>query len=149
MAGRRITLLLSLLFLVGCRTPSFPPIDLSAPGWQTRTGQAIWKPDRSKPEIVGDLLLSSDQKGNAYLEFSKAIPIVHARLTPEGWQIEFPPQNKQYAAPGKPPARVSWLQLLQVWTGAKNAKRWTVAERTESSITLSNAKTGEVIEAHF
>jgi hypothetical protein len=148
-SAKHKTLLVTLLFFLGCRTPTFPPVDLNAPGWQTRTGQAIWKPNRSKPEIVGDLILSLDQHGNAYLEFSKAFPIVHARLTVDAWQIEFPPQNKRYAAPGKPPARISWLQLLRISTGAGITKGWDVSERSENSITLSNANTGEVIEAHF
>jgi len=148
-AGKQTTLLLALLFVAGCQTPVFPPVDLSAPGWNTRTGQAIWTPDRSKPEIVGDLLLSSDQNGNAYLEFSKAFPIVHARLMPNAWQIEFPPQNKRYAAPGLPPARISWLQLLRAWTGGEVEKSWNISERTETTITFSNATTGETIEAHF
>jgi len=142
-------LLLSFLFFLGCRAPAFPPLDVSAPGWQTRTGQAIWKPDRSKPEIVGDLILSADQNGNAYLEFSKAFPIVHARLAPNAWQIEFPPQNKHYAAPGKPPARISWLQLVRLWTGGIIAQDWNVLDHSESAITLTNSKTGEMIEAHF
>jgi hypothetical protein len=149
MAGKRTPLLLSVLFLLACRTPTFPPVDLAAPGWQTLTGQAVWKPDRSKPEIVGDLILSSDQNGNAYLEFSKAFPIVHARLAPHAWEIEFPPQNKRYAAPGNPPAGISWLQFLRQWTGSEVAKGWSISEQSESAITLSNTKTGEVIEAHF
>ena len=148
MAGKRTPLLLALVFL-GCRTPTFPPVDLSSPGWKTRSGQAIWKPDRSKPEVVGDLIISSDQNGNAYLELSKAFPIVSARITPDGWQVEFPPQNKRYAAPGQPPARISWLQLLRAWTGADVAKGWSISDRSENAITLSNEKTGEVIEAHF
>ena len=149
MEGKRAPFLLLLLFLVACHTPPFPPVDLAAPGWQTRTGQAIWKPDRLKPEIVGDLILSTDQNGNAYLEFSKAFPIVHARLMPDAWQIEFPPQNKRYAAPGPPPARISWLQLLRIWTGAEIPKRWNASDRSENGITLRNTKTGELIEAHF
>jgi len=142
-------LLLGLILLVGCRTPHFAPVDLSAPGWKTRTGQAIWRPDRSKPEIVGDLVIASDQDGNAYLQFSKAFPIVSARLTPDAWQIEFSPQNKRYAAPGKPPSRISWLQLLRTWTGAEIPTNWAISERQSDSITLINDQTGEQIEARF
>lgn len=149
MGVKRTFLLLCSFFLFGCRTPSFPPVNLSTPSWQTRTGQAIWKPDRTKPEIVGDLVISSDQNGNAYLEFSKAFPIVHAWLSPEGWQIEYPPQHKHYAAPGKPPGRISWLQFLRAATGFQVAPGWKISARDESAITLSNLTTGELIEAHF
>jgi hypothetical protein len=147
--ANRTSLVLALLLFVGCRTPNFPPADLSAPGWKTRTGQAIWKPDRSKPEIVGDLVIAADQSGNAYLQFSKAFPIVSARITPDAWQIEFPAQNKQYAAPGKAPSRISWLQLLRIWTKAEISKNWEISKQAENAITLSNAQTGEWIEAHF
>src|SRR5580765_7813038 len=121
---------LVLVLLLGCRSgPPFAPLNLSAPGWHTRTGQAIWKPDRSKPEIVGDLLTASDDSGNAYLQFSKAFPIVSARLSNERWEIEFPPQNKHYSAPGSPPARIVWLQLLREITGNSVNNRWKL-ERT-------------------
>ena len=123
-------------------------MDLSAPGWRTRTGQAIWKPDRAKPEIVGDLLIASDQNGNAYLQFSKAFPIVSARLTRNRWEIEFPPQNKRYAAPGQPPARLVWLQLLRAIAGLDVNRHWNMA-RTENSLTLTNTRSGEALEAHF
>jgi hypothetical protein len=148
-AAKRTILPLALFVFLGCHTPTFSPVDLNDSGWKTRSGQAIWKPDRFKPEIVGDLILSSDQSGNAYLEFSKAFPIVHARLAPNAWQIEFPPQNKRYAAPGQPPSRISWLQLLRISTGGEIAKGWSVSNRSESGIALSNSKTGELIEAHF
>ncbi len=132
-----------------CRTPTFQQVDLSAPGWQNRTGQAIWKPDGSKPEIVGDILVASDAEGNAYLQFSKALPIVSARLTRRSWQIEFPPQNKRYAAPGNPPARIGWLQLLRALNGHEIPSPWEITERTPGSLTLLNGRTGERIEAHF
>ena len=140
---------LALALLLGCRTaPPFGPLNLSAPGWQARTGQAIWKPDRSKPEIVGDLLIASDPNGNAYLQFSKAFPIVSARLGGNRWEVEFPPQNKRYSAPGNPPARVGWLQLLRGITGGEVNHRWGF-ERTDNSLTLTNSRSGESIEAHF
>ena len=146
--GVKLYCLVFLVFL-GCHTaPRFGPLDLASPGWQTRSGQAIWKPDRSKPEIVGDLLVSSDENGNAYVQFSKAFPIVSARLSREGWQAEFPPQNKRYSAPGNPPSRIVWLQLLRAVTDAEVNGRWTV-ERTESSLTLTNTHSGESVEAHF
>jgi hypothetical protein len=140
---------LFLTVLLGCETgPPLPPLNLSAPGWHTRTGQAVWKPDRSKPEIVGDLLISWDDTGNAYLQFSKAFPIVSARLGSNRWEVEFPPQNKRYAAPGNPPARIVWLQLLRAMTGGEINRRWSL-DRTDNARTLSNKGSGESLEVHF
>jgi hypothetical protein len=137
------------LLLGACATPVFPPVDLASAGWRTRVGQAIWKPDRSKPEIVGDLLIATDQNGNAYLEFSKTFPIVSARLTTNAWQVEFPPQRRHYAAQGNPPARIGWLQLLRAADERSVGPPWEVSGKSEKSITLANATTGERIEAHF
>jgi hypothetical protein len=141
------SLLLAPVFF-GCQTAPFAPLNLSEPGWHTRTGQAIWKPDRAKPEIVGDLLVSWNDSGDAYLQFSKAFPIVSARLGGGRWEVEFPPQNKRYAARGKPPARVVWLQLLRVMTGAEINRRWDL-DRTDTAVTLTNQASGESLEAHF
>jgi len=133
----------------GCRTPSFGPVDLSSPGWVNRTGQAIWRPDRTKPEIVGDLVLAFDNYGNGYLQFSKAFPLVSARISSEGWEIEFPPQNRRYAGPGNPPKRIGWMQLLRAWQGSPVVSPWRIVTRTEGSIAIENGKSGELIEAQF
>ncbi len=132
-----------------CHTPPFPSVDLASPLWQARSGQAIWRPGRAQPEIVGDLLVATGQNGNAWLQFSKAFPIVTAQLNQEGWQVEFPPRNRHYAAPGHPPRRIGWLQWLRAWKGEGIPAPWQVIERTEGAMTLENARTGERLEAHF
>jgi hypothetical protein len=144
--------LLLLGLLSACQSAApFPPLNLSAPGWHTGTGQAIWKPDRSKPEIVGDLLVASDERGNAYLQFSKAFPIVTARLSRESrerWEVEFPPQNKHYSAPGKPPAGIVWLQLLSAMSGGDVNRHWEL-QRSSDSLSMTNRRSGESLEVHF
>lgn len=149
LAWKHFLVLVNLVLFCACQSgPRFAPLDLSASGWHTSNGQAIWKPDHAKPEIVGDLLVSHDQNGNAYLQFSKAFPIVSARLSRDGWQTEFPPQNKIYAAPGKPPARIVWLQFLREITGNEVNPRWQV-QRNESSTTFTNPSSGEFLELHL
>ena len=136
--------------LGACRAPRpFPRVDLSAPDWKTRSGQAIWRPDRDKPEIVGDLLVSVHPDAGAYLQFSKALPIVSARLHKEAWEIEFPPQNKKYAAPGRPPKRIVWFQLLRVTRGEPATDNWQVREPSPDEIVFENPKSGERLEVHF
>lgn len=140
---------LAAIVLSGCATPNFPQVDLASDAWRKRIGQAIWKPDAAKPEIVGDLLVATDQLGNAYLEFSKTLPLVSAHLTTNAWQVEFPPQHRRFAARGNPPARIGWLQFLRAADDRRVASPWQLTDKTAKSMTLANAKTGERIEVHF
>jgi hypothetical protein len=136
------------LFVAGCATTApIPPLDLNAPGWQVRQAQAIWKPGADKPEIVGDLVISTNQN-SAYLQFSKTLPIASARTEPEFWQVEFPPQNRRYSGRGAGPKQIVWLQLLHAVTGRQVAKPWSV-QRAEQTLLLENGTSGEHLEVHF
>ena len=114
-----------------------------------RNGQALWRPDRSKPEIVGDLLLASHPNGRAYLQFSKALPIVAARLEGASWEVEFPPEGKRYAAAARPPARIVWLQLLRQFRGEVPSSNWQVTQPSPEEITFEDSKRGERLEVQF
>lgn len=136
------------LFLVGCRTAA-PAAAPDSSMRDVRLGQAIWRPDRSRPEIAGDLLVSTNETGTALLSFSKTLPLVSARIGPEGWRVEFPPQNRKYSGRGRPPRQIVWLQLLRALTGEEVSSNWQINAATNSAVTLSNAKTGEHLEVHF
>src|SRR5204862_5812199 len=89
-----------------------PPVNLNEPGWKIRRGQAVWKPNKSAPEIAGELTFASNPDGRAVLEFTKTpFPIAVAQVTSNQWQIEFPAQQKRFSGRGRPPARIGWLQL--------------------------------------
>jgi hypothetical protein len=136
--------------LAGCATPApGPVVDLAAPGWEVRQGQALWKPDGEKPEIAGDFVLSTHPTGGIYLQFSKTVPIVSARLGGGRWEIEFPPENKRYSGRGNPPKRIVWLQLARAIEGAELPERWQVIHPSKDFLALENGENGERLEVHF
>lgn len=135
---------------MGCQsTAPLPPLDLSSPGWRVQQGQAVWKPGEGKPEIAGDLVLSRHPSGDAFVQFSKTLPIVSGRLSPNRWQIEFPPENKRYSGGGNPPRRIVWLQMLRALEGARISERWTVSRPSDKYIALEDFHSGERLEVHF
>jgi hypothetical protein len=125
------------------------PVDLSSPGWEVRQAQALWRPDSAKPEIAGDLLIAKKPDGSAFVQFSKTFPIAAARVGPNSWEIEFPPEHRRYAGRGSGPSRVVWLQLIRVLNGTEPAKGWAAERPSENQLTLSNEKSGERIEVYF
>jgi hypothetical protein len=135
--------------VIGCATVSFPPLDLGAPGWQTRQAQAIWQPDREKPEIAGDLIIGTHPSLGAMVEFLKTFPIASAQTSDDSWEINFPPQRRHYSGRGKGPARVVWLQLIAALESRTPAAPWTLSKPSASILTLENKKTGERLEVHF
>jgi len=141
---------LFLMFLLGCVTSGpMAPLDMSAPGWQVRQGQAIWKPDSKKPEITGDIVLAANPSGNSYLQFSKTMPIVSAQTTPDRWSVEFPPENKHYSGGGTGPARLVWVQLLRVIEGRELKGDWRLIYPSKEFIALEDDESGERLEVHF
>src|SRR5690348_11743636 len=113
-AGRflRIFGFLFPIILCGCLTlPPLPKADLSQPGWNIRQGEAVWKPDRKSPEIAGEILLATRADGSSFVQFIKTpFPFAITQTTSNKWQAEFPPENKRFTAPGKPPGRIIWFQ---------------------------------------
>jgi hypothetical protein len=146
-------ILFLLIGLNGCLTgPPLPKVNLSESGWTIRQGQAMWQPQRKAPEIAGELLLATRPDGSTFVQFTKTpFPFAIAQTTPAGWQIEFPPQNKRFAAPGKPPARVArlvWFQLANALSGKPVAKDWTWHD-SGTNWTLKNTSSGESLEGYF
>lgn len=141
------------LFLVswvaGCATaPPLQPVDLSAPDWEVRQGQAVWRPSQEAPELVGDILFAT-HPGGSLLRFSKTLPIVNARLEGRRWEADFPPRNQRFAGSGKPPKKISWFHLINGLEGRELPENWIFTGSAEGSGVLVNSRTGERIEVHF
>ncbi|HEX7861655.1 MAG TPA: hypothetical protein VF773_15065 [Verrucomicrobiae bacterium] len=137
----------AVLFCTGCvSNRPLPPFDTSAPGWSVRQGQALWRPDEDKPEIVGDVVLSTHPDAGTFVQFSKTVPILSARLAPSAWEFNAIAQQKVYSGRGSPPDRIAWLQALLVLEGAEAASRWTVARPSDKYLLLENSHTGERLE---
>ena len=144
---RSLVVLLFISLLAGCRTtPHLPPVNLSSPGWQVRHGQAVWVARQEAPEIAGELTVGLHRDGRGYLHFLKVpIPFVSAQSGPEGWQIEFIPQDRKFAGRGAPHRRFGWLMLLKALQEDSLPKGWEFSSEPGGDWKLSNRSTGEMI----
>jgi len=161
-AGSRITLfrctriallvlcLLTLASLTACiSAPPLPKVNLSEPGWTTREGQAVWHPPHKAAEIAGDLSVATKADGSVFVQFTKTpLPFAIAQTTPNGWQIEFPTQNRRFAAHGSPPARIVWFQLADALAGKPLSKNWTW-KTSGDNWQLTNSSSGESLEGYL
>ena len=140
---------LLLLACVSCRTAApLAPADLSAPGWQLRQGQAVWKPSKNRPELAGDLLLAVNTNGDYLVQFSKTpFTLASAEVQGSRWQIGFGP--RAWSGRGAPPARFVWFQLAPLVEGKRVAERWQATRRPDDSWRLQNSGAGEFLEGQF
>ena len=140
---------LLLATLCGCLSlHPLPKADLSQPGWTIRQGQAVWQPSRKSPELAGELLFATRTDGSTFVQFTKTpFPFAIAQTVSNHWQLEIPPQNKRYTAPGKPPARIVWFQLANALTGKPLAKGWTWHD-SDTNWQLTNSS-GESLEGYL
>ena len=140
---------LGVLWGAACASPAArqaAAVDPSGPGWTVRQGQALWKPETDKPEIAGEVVLSTHPSAGSYVQFSKTLPILSGRIGPAGWEFDATAENKRYSGRGNPPKRIVWLQLLRVLEGQEVSERWTVARPSNDFVTLENQFTGERLE---
>ena len=134
---------------VACRTTRLPPVDLKEPGWTVRTGQAVWHLPNGQSEIAGDVLLATRLGGESFVQFSKTpFPLVIGRTTSNHWEVEFPPQNKHYSAPGNPPLRVLWFYLPRAASGQKLPPKFSWREDA-NGWKLENRGNGEKAEGYW
>jgi hypothetical protein len=140
-----------LLVTAGCRTaPPLPKVDLSAPGWSLKRGQAVWKPAAARPEIAGELLLATHRDGDCFVQFSK-IPfsIVTAQVSAGRWRIEFGNQERTAAGRGPAPGRLGWFQLAPALAGHALPLPWVFESQVNGNWRLENGRTGEWLEGGF
>lgn len=141
-------LLLGLL-LTGCRTTPPPPANLSAPGWQIQSGEALWKPTATKPELAGEILFATNQNGNLFVQFTKSpFTLVTAQIADGAWHINFGDEYV-WGGQGNPPNRFTWFQLPRALTGETLPKQWSFTRPTADSWRLENRRTGETLEGSF
>jgi hypothetical protein len=140
---------MAVLCVLGCRTTPLPPVNLKEPGWTVRSGQAVWHLPKGQSEIAGDVLVATRADGEGFVQFSKTpFPLVSGRITSKRWEVEFPPQNKHYAAPGNPPVRVLWLYLPKSMSGQKLPSKlsW---HQDANGWRLENSGSGEKVEGYW
>lgn len=139
-----------LLGTSACRTTALlPKVNLSEAGWKIFQGQAVWQTKRDMLGISGEILLAEKSDGQTFVQFTKTpFPFVVAQSTTNAWQLEFPAQNKSYAARGKTPSRVIWFQLPRAVRGSVLPANWSWRD-SHNNWRLENNSTGELLEGYF
>ena len=135
----------------GCHTlPRFAPVNLKDPGWTVREGQALWRRDRSSPEIAGDFIVATRADGQSFVQFTKTpFPFVIGQTLPGKWQIEMPVQNKRYSGRGKAPRRFIWFYLPLLLAGSPPPRDWSWHMDETKHWRLENQSTGDSLEGYF
>ena len=142
---------LGLLTVFGCQSvPSFAPVDLKAPDWKIRQGQAVWRQNRSSPEIAGEVLVATKPDGQAFIQFTKTpFPLINAQISDGKWQVEISMQNRRFSGKGRPPKRLIWLRLPSLLAGDKPPAGWSWQFENTKEWRLENRSSGELIEGYF
>ena len=138
----------ALALLTGCLSlPPEPPLDLSAPDWTVRQGQAVWHVKSDASEIAGELLVATHPDGRSLVQFTKPpLPFVTAQRTTNRWQVQFLAQKKSYAAAGRPPARILWLHLPDALVGRSDPSQWSFRRETEGRWHFENRANRESLD---
>ena len=133
-----------LLLLTGCAiSRPLPPADLSAPGWEIQTGQAVWKSGAS--DLAGELIFAERRDGSSALQFIKTpLPLVSAQTRGNRWTITFIADNRTVSGKGAPPAQLLWLHLSAAFKGDPPTQPLKFT-RDANGWALENADTGESI----
>ena len=143
---RTASLFLLVLAFISCRTvPDLPAVNLSEPGWTLRQGQAVWRSERGKPEIAGELVYAT-RGDRAMLQLTKnPLPFVTAQISGEQWQIEFAPQRRKFSGTGVPDERLLWIHLARALNGIKPPATLRFAANGPHGFLLENPKSGETV----
>jgi hypothetical protein len=144
-------LLLLLIAANGCLTlfRPLPPVNLQAPGWVVRQGQAVWKLPKGHHDIAGEVLVATGPDGTSFVQFTKTpFPLIIGQTIGKRWQVEFPAENRRYAGSGSPPKRLMWLYLPRLVGGEKPPRHWAWTY-SEGNWRLENLVTGEALEGFF
>ena len=150
---RKLSLPLAIALLClasACQTLGpLPPFNLKEPGWTVREGQAVYRRNRTAPDIAGEILVATRPDGSSFVQFTKApFPLMIARTTATSWELQVPTQNSRYSGRGRPPARILLLALPRALAGQPLPKN--LSWRADANgWHLENRKTGESLEGFF
>lgn len=139
--------LLAITVLTGCGgVGRLPKVDLSAPGWQVWSGQALWKPSTGRPALAGELLVAQHVNGDVLVSLSKPPVLLFTAQAADGrWWIDVAERGRTYAGRGRPPERFVWFHIPDLLEGAPPPKHWKVSAPADGGWVLSHPETGETI----
>jgi len=145
--------LLVMVGLAGCATPPAPApstMDLSAPTWTIREGQAVWKPRPDRAGIAGDLMVALCQDGRSLVQFSKTpVPIALAELGSNNWRVTFAAERRTKQGAGAPPDDVLWLQFPDGLLGRHSTTNWYFAKTKDDAWHFENLVTEEALDGYL
>jgi hypothetical protein len=149
-----VVLLVLVAALCGCRTaPSLPPVNLQAPGWTVRQGQAVWTAKRSEEGVAGELLLATRTDGACFVQFAKPpFTLATARSEAGVWAVELASAQRRLGGRGPAPARIVWFALVEERGGTDQDARptpWRFRALDGERWQLENPGTGESLEGYF
>ena len=132
----------------GCAGPELPPVNLAAPGWTVHEAQAVWRPKREAPELIGELLVATHPDGSRLVQFSKqSLPLVTAQVATNGWNLSSPLRAGRFGGTHTPTDRVPWFLLTELPPiNGPRARPWALDRSTGGTWRLFNARTGEFLE---
>lgn len=150
-SARQVVAALILLLIAGCSTLApLPPVDLSAPGWTTQRGQAVWKFGENAPEVVGDLIVAVRADAEMFVQFSKApLTVAIARADDTRWELDLAMFQRRVAGRGTPDSRFAFFQLARQLRDGPLPAPWTFAIETDGRWRLENPRTGESLEGFW
>jgi len=137
--------------ILGCRTATQPISKMRIEaGWQTRQGQAVWKPGRGRPELAGELFVALASSDRCFVEFTKTpFPVVVALRNSGRWWLELPGARRTYSGKGNPPSQLLWLYLGQALANEALPVNFEFERKLDGTWRLKNASTGEVLEGYL
>ncbi len=135
----------------GCGTPGrLPAINLDAPGWDVRQGQALWRREPQGAGVAGEVTLATHPDGRSWVQFSKPpLPLLSAESVSNRWQIEFIPQDRFFAGKGTPPDHFLWVHLARAVAGTPPPAPLQFELASNGDWAITNAHTGEMISGYF
>ena len=151
--GTGITVRVLLLSLLcGCHTaPKLPPVNLQAPGWTVRQGQAVWTAKRGEHGVAGELLLATRADGACLVQFAKPpFTLATARSEAGSWCLEVQSAGRAFGGRGTAPREFVWFALVDAVRCPPPARNW----RWDQAVAadgwrLTSPATGETLEGYW
>jgi hypothetical protein len=134
-------------FFCGCQTAPQNLFETTGSGWRVQQGQALWRPEKGRPEFGGDLVLARDAAGDCLIQFDKTpMAILSAQVTSNRWLIKFPQRDLSFGGHGPGWTRFGWLYLPRALDGKPLPNDFHFEQKPDGGWRLENSRTGETVE---